>query len=163
MPILLLIRSRTSHGALLKLAVIASTLSTNLTAMVHPYARSSPLTPVVLVLVSTAKYCQSLSLKGWASTSSQTMASAFLSASSLASVMGPIILTARPGPGKGCLHTSSPGSPRRSPSPLTSSLYRSPRGSITSLNIIWRGNPPTLWWVFIVSLFRVNPDSILSG
>lgn len=42
-----------------------------------------------------------------------------------------IILTASPGPGKGCLISNSSGSPSCLPKSLTSSLWYSHKGSIT--------------------------------
>ena len=57
---------------------------------------------------------------------------------------------ASPGPGKGCLHTSSGAIPKAIPSSLTSSLKSSRKGSI-SCNFMDAGSPPTLWWVLIVA------------
>jgi hypothetical protein len=61
----------------------------------------------------------------------------------LAWEIAPTILTASPGPGKGCLDTSSPSIPRSRPSTRTSSLKSSRSGS-TRANRIRSGSPPTL-------------------
>ena len=54
-----------------------------------------------------------------------------------------IILTARPGPGKGCLHRISFGRPNSFPKTRTSSLNNSRNGSM-SLSRMRAGSPPTL-------------------
>ena len=57
--------------------------------------------------------------------------------------MGPMILTANPGPGNGCLETNSFGIPNFIPIFLTSSLYNSFNGSMIS-SIMLSGSV-TLW------------------
>ena len=55
----------------------------------------------------------------------------------------PIILIAKPGPGKGCFSLMLASRPNSFPKFLTSSLKRSFNGS-NNLNFIFFGNPPTL-------------------
>ena len=76
--ILLEIVCITSHGSSATDAVIASIELTILTTIKYPKSLWSPLTPVTLVSVSTAKYCHtSLSMPAF-STSSQTILFAFV-------------------------------------------------------------------------------------
>src|SRR3990170_6563513 len=143
-------RRSTPSGRLAQSAVIPSTLVTALTATVFSYVLSSPITPTVLTGRSTANACHSLVYKPAFFISSSTIASASLSISHLAGVTAPIILMARPGPGKGWRLMSSSESPSSRPRRRTSSLKSSLNGS-TSFRCIFLSSPPTLWWLFIVA------------
>ena len=79
-------------------------------------------------------------------------------------VISPIILTANPGPGNGCLSTTIVDKPNLRPTSLTSSLNKFLNGS-KSFNFISLGNPPTLWCDLIVTAGPCSdpPDSITSG
>ena len=96
------------------------------------------------------------------STSSLKIRSASFKIFNLSSVISPMILIARPGPGKGCLNTKFSGIPSSKPTFLTSSLNKSLRGSTISLKSTWSGSPPTLWWLLITAPFP-RPLSITSG
>ena len=76
--------------------------------------------------------------------------------------MAPIILTPSPGPGNGCRLIRERGIFKLMPSFLTSSLNKSFIGS-NNLNLIFFGNPPTLWCDFIVFDLLFTADSIISG
>ena len=89
------------------------------------------------------------------------MRSAARTVSTVSLFTSPMILTASPGPGKGCRFTISSGKPNSLPTSLTSSLKRFLNGSINSKSMS-SGNPPTLWWLFIRAASLV-PDSITSG
>ena len=108
------------------------------------------------------KYCQISLFKPAFFTSSLRIASVSLTISSFSSVISPKTLIASPGPGNGCLHTISSGTPMLSPRDLTSSLNNSLSGSTTPSNSISSGSPPTLWWDFITEPFPF-PLSITSG
>ena len=61
------------------------------------------------------------------------MLSASFNISNLSSVISPIILIAKPGPGNGCLNTKFSGIPSSNPVFLTSSLNKFLKGYTISL------------------------------
>ena len=92
----------------------------------------------------TAKYCQGNSIiPSFAANSISFSAiwQACLTTSVLSGVASPITLTARPGPGNGCLCETETS--RYSAKLLTSSLYNSLIGSQRTISIS-SGKPPTL-------------------
>src|SRR4030067_709824 len=96
------------------------------------------MTPTVFIGRSTAKDCQISAYRPAAFISSRTIASASLRMSHLFFVTSPIILMARPGPGKGCLPTISSVMPISRPKALTSSLKSSlqePAGGVHPLDV----------------------------
>ena len=82
---------------------------------------------------------------------------------SLVGVTSPIILTANPGPGNGCLINNFSGTPKIFAIFLTSSLYNSLNGS-RIFKSSQSGKPPTLWCDFITAAGPFDtPLSITSG
>src|SRR4030042_3765954 len=148
--ILVLILSKTLAGSLTQSAVMASVLPTALIIIGYSYVLSSPITPTLLMLGSTAKDCQIFLYNPALFISSTTISSASWSIFIFSSVTSPIILIARPGPGKGCLQTISSGRPSSIPIFLISSLNNNLKGSI-NLIFISSGSPPTLWCDFILA------------
>ena len=149
----------TSQGSSGTVAVIASTEEISLITTRYPKSLWSPLTPVTLVSVKTAKYCQSSLSRPAFSTSSLTIASAALSIARFSLVKGSITLTARPGPGNGCLWTMLSGRPSSVPISRTSSLYKSLIGSQSS-NTIPLGSA-RLWCDLIWPLVSIQSGAIV--
>src|SRR6478672_6496564 len=141
--ILLLISRIKSYGNLVQFAVIASVESTTLIITIWPYIRSSPSTPTAISSPTAAYACQTLSYNPADISSSSTILLACFAIFTFSGVTSPIILTASPGPGKGCRFSKIAGTSNNFATLLTSSLYRLLSGSII-LKLRSFGRPPTL-------------------
>ena len=122
------------------------------------------MTPIVLTGSKIAKACQILSYSFFSFNCLIKIESASCKILIFTFVISPGILTANPGPGKGCLFKIESGTFNFFPRILTSSLKSSFKGSI-NLKFNFFGSPPTLWCdlIFAEGAPLTDIDSITSG